>query len=192
MGTDAWVDQHHHIHSVGGPHPDRSLHPGVLWHRLRRRQPLSGIAWTDHASHLGQRSKILRLQASCDRKLRRESCAPATGADQNVQRAIMPSRKSRMMCGAVWRDPKSSSPALRAQDNHDYRACATYALNTAIAKHLTRKTPSCATFRIGILGRLKSFPLANVFRGQSGTSEVRCCSPIETFPPASSFHEVCK
>lgn len=54
MGTDAWVDQHPHIHSIGGPHPDRSLHPGVLWHRLRRRQPLSGIAWTLHASHPGQ------------------------------------------------------------------------------------------------------------------------------------------
>ncbi len=50
VDTDAWVDQHHHIHSIGGPHPGRSLHPGVLWHRLRRRQPLSGIAGMDRLS----------------------------------------------------------------------------------------------------------------------------------------------
>ena len=42
------------------------------------------------------------------------------------------------------------------------------------------RLPSYATSRIGISGCLKSVPLANVIRGQSGTSAVRCCRSIET------------
>ena len=85
-----------------------------------------------------------------------------------------------MICGAGLRGPKSSGTPLQPQDNHDYQACALCGLSIAIAKRLRRKTPSYATFQIGISGRLKSFPLASVFRGQAGTSAVRCCSPVKT------------